>query len=295
MNRRSVLLLPALLCCSIFSPAQTANPPQPTSRTTPPDYRGPQTYIPGVFVTPIPNAPFAADVEVISHQMLPDGTENVRTTTINHIARDSSGRIYNERRALVPILVKGAPRLLSAHIFNPADRMSIFYDPATRVARETILPPFVAARQMPTRPPVPSINNPWAALAPGNALAQALPGRSTNPAATVPAQPQLKEIDLGEQTIDGTNLHGTEKQLTIAADFSGTGKPLIITTEYWYSPDLYVYLIVKHNDPRTGEQIVAVTHIDRAEPPATQFRVPDIYKVVDETPPPLLPVPAASR
>jgi hypothetical protein len=186
--------------------------------------------------------------------------------------------------------------------------MSIFYDPATRVARQTILRPLVAARQMPTQPPVPSINNPWAAMAPGNALAQTPPGGPTsNPAAATatnnpgfPAQPQInqpqiKEIDLGEQTIDGTNLHGTEKQLTIAADSSGTGKPIVVTTEYWYSPDLAVYLIVKHNDPRSGEQIVAVTHIDRHEPPATQFRVPDTYKVVDETPPPPLPMPAASR
>ena len=45
-----------------------------------------------------------------------------------------------------------------------------------------------------------------------------------------------------------------------------------------------MYLIVKHNDPRTGEQIVAVTHIDRHEPQAVQFVVPAIYKVVDETP-----------
>jgi hypothetical protein len=47
-----------------------------------------------------------------------------------------------------------------------------------------------------------------------------------------------------------------------------------------------VYLIVKHDDPRTGEQIVAVTHIDRHEPPRERFEVPAGYKIVDETPPP---------
>src|SRR5271168_3492255 len=120
MIRRSAVLLPALLCCPVLCLAQA----QPPTRQMPPDYAGPQTHIPGVFVTPVPNAPFTADVDIISHQKLPDGTENVRTTT-NHIARDSSGRIYNERRALVPTSFKGEPRLLSAHIFNPADRLNI--------------------------------------------------------------------------------------------------------------------------------------------------------------------------
>ena len=86
-------------------------------------YRGPQVHNPRcLFVTPVPNAPFTADVDINSHQKLPDGTENIRTA-INHIARDSSGRIYNERRVLCARLPSTANRAwLSAHIYDPATR-----------------------------------------------------------------------------------------------------------------------------------------------------------------------------
>ena len=84
----------------------------------PPNYAGVPIHIPGVSITPVPNAPFSADVTILSHQKLPDGTE-VITTTVNHIARDAQGRIYNERRRLVPTTFRGEPLLLEAHIFDP--------------------------------------------------------------------------------------------------------------------------------------------------------------------------------
>jgi hypothetical protein len=83
----------------------------------PRDYRGVQTIIPGIFVTPVPNAPFSATVDILSHENLPDGSVNT-STTIAHIARSSSGRIYNERRQIVPTNYNGEPPLLSAHIYD---------------------------------------------------------------------------------------------------------------------------------------------------------------------------------
>ncbi len=115
------------LLATTLAPAQTAQMPR--------DYRGVQIHIDGIFVTPIPNAPFTAKVDIISHEILPDGSINIRTT-INHVARSSSGRIYNERRQLVPATFKGEPRLLSGHIYDPSNRLNIFYDPLTRLARE---------------------------------------------------------------------------------------------------------------------------------------------------------------
>jgi hypothetical protein len=58
----------------------------------------------------------------------------------------------------------------------------------------------------------------------------------------------------------------------------------VVVDEYWYAPDLSIYLLVKHNDPRTGEQIVAVSEVDRREPDAAQFSVPANFKIADETP-----------
>jgi hypothetical protein len=261
MRASRVVLLAAFPLALIFNVSGIAaqTPPMP------PNYAGVQIHIPGVYVTPVPNAPFSADVTILSHQKLTDGTEVIRTT-INHIARDAQGRIYNERRALVPTTFRGEPPLTEAHIFDPNTRLNTFYVPASHVARQTTLSPAAVARQVAAPPPIPGIGG--------------IPR---------PGQPSITQTDLGEQLIDSTTLRGTEKQRTIPASGSGTGLPVTITDEYWYAPDLFVYLIVKHDDPRTGEQIVAVSHIDRHEPPAQRFEVPTGFKIVDETPPPATP------
>jgi hypothetical protein len=222
------------------------------SDTMPRDYRGVGIHIPGIFVTPVPNAPFSAKVDIVSQEKLPDGSLNIRTSTA-HVARQSSGRIYNELRALEPSSFKGDPPLLSAHIYDPTTRLNIFLNPNSRLARESIF----------QRPPAPPPNS--------------VPGRIDDPS--------VKEEELGTQSIGTTLLRGIRKSRTVPADQSGTGKQIVIVDEYWYSPDLSIYLIIKHNDPRTGEQIVGVSEIDRREPDASLFTVPAKYKVVDENPP----------
>jgi hypothetical protein len=220
----------------------------------PRDYRGVRTIVPGIFVTPVPNAPFTAIVEILSHENLPNGSINTQTT-IAHIARSSSGRIYNESRQLVTTNFRGEPVLLSAHIYDPSSRLNIFYNPFQRIARESTLP----------RPPAP----------PPNSV----------PALTPPNNPYFKQEDIGTQPLSGLTLTGIRKTHIIPAAMSGTGKNVSIVDEYWYSPDLSVYMIIKHDDPRTGEQIVAVTDVDRHEPEASIFTVPAAYKIVDENPP----------
>jgi hypothetical protein len=223
----------------------------------PRDYRGPQVRIDGVWVTPVPGAPFTATVQIVSHNRLPDGTEHI-VKTEDQIARASSGRIRNERRLLVPANFHGQPRLLSAHIYDPTSGVNIFTDTATRIARQTILlqPPRTPANVLP-------------------------PSQQRTP-------PDVTVSSLGEQSLDGVQLTGTRKTRTIPADRSGTGQSITITDDYWYSPDLFIYLIIRHDDPRTGEQLVAVTHIERAEPAAELMQIPEGYKLVDETPPPPL-------
>ncbi|MGI4827555.1 MAG: hypothetical protein ACRYFU_05090 [Janthinobacterium lividum] len=225
-----------------------------TLPSAPRGYRGIQVHVEGVFITPVPNAPFTATVEIVSHQKLADGTEHI-VMTRNYIARSSSGRIRNERRKLVATGYKGEPRLLLVHLYDPSSRLSIFLDPATRLARETLLSKPLAA--------------------PAEQRAPAAPEKSAG-----------TETDLGTQMLDSVSLQGTRKTRVIPAELSGTGQAVQITDEYWYSPDLSMYMIIKHNDPRTGEQIVAVSAVQRREPTAEEMAVPADYKVVDETPPP---------
>jgi hypothetical protein len=206
----------------------------------PPDYPGVRVHIPGVFVTPVPGAPFS-------------GTLTRRT--INYIARNSAGVIHNERRRLQASSSEDEPTLLSSHIFDPATRLSTFLNPDTHVARQMVLP----------KPPeAPENSTPETAIAPENAQ-------------------NLQTKDLGTQTVAGLILKGTRKERTVPAAYSGTGKDVIITDDYWYSEDLKVYLVLKHNDPRTGEQIVGIVKSERKEPDTALFQIPVGYKVVDET------------
>lgn len=252
--RRLLLFTAAVFTAALFAfPMATCVSAQ-LQQEMPRDYRGVDVQIPGIFVTPMPNAPFSAKVDIVSQQKLDDGTTEVRTT-INHIARQSSGRIYNERRQMVPPTFKGDPQLLSSHIYDPTTRLNIFLNPFTHLAHESVLP----------QPPAPPANS--------------VPTRT-------PATPNplMKEEELGTQNVGSVALRGIRKSRTVPAKQSGTGQQIVIVDEYWYSSDLSIYMIIKHNDPRTGEQIVAVSEVTRDEPPASIFEVPTKYRVVDETP-----------
>ncbi len=235
------------------SPAGAVPGPAVPRPVGPRGYAGVQVRVPGIFVTPVANEPFTATVKIVSHQKLADGSEHV-VTSINHVARRSSGMIYNERRQLVPASFQGEPRLLSTHIYDPSSRLSITTEPAKRLAREQILPH--------------------------------APATAPGPTVVGPKLPGTVETDLGTQQMNGVELRGLRRERTIAAELSGTGKPVVITDDYWFAPQLSIYLIVRHDDPRTGEQLIAVTDVDAHEPDANLFVVPASYKVLDETPPP---------
>jgi hypothetical protein len=97
---------------------------------------------------------------------------------------------------------------------------------------------------------------------------------------------KLTTQDLGTRTVAGLMLRGTRKERSIPAKLSGTGREVTITDDYWYSEELRVYLVLRHNDPRTGEQTIGITQVERGEPAASFFQVPSGYKIVDETPVP---------
>ena len=56
------------------------------------------------------------------------------------------------------------------------------------------------------------------------------------------------------------------------------GKPIVVTDEYWYSDDLRINLMIKHNDPRTGSATLTVTQVERTEPDRAMFEIPANYK-----------------
>jgi hypothetical protein len=212
-------------------------------REQPPQYSGPVTIVPGVFVTPIAGVPFSATVMIESKQPLADGTVETRVTQTD-IARDSRGRIRNERHMLMPAGTQGVSPLIAVHVFDPGTRISYIFNPATMIAREQLVPP---------------------------------PRRQVSAG-------EGDTKDLGFSTLNGFQARGTRATRQIPAPASGTGKTVAVTDEFWYSEELHMNLLEEHTDVRGGKQTLAILSIKRDEPAPTLFEIPAGYRIVDMTP-----------
>ncbi len=89
----------------------------------------------------------------------------------------------------------------------------------------------------------------------------------------------LKKEDLGVQTINGISAQGTRFTRTIPAGQAGNAKPIVVTNERWYSPELQIVVKTVKNDPRFGVTTYTVTNVARQEPAAALFTVPSDYTV----------------
>ncbi|HEV3036925.1 MAG TPA: hypothetical protein VHA33_03975 [Candidatus Angelobacter sp.] len=84
----------------------------------------------------------------------------------------------------------------------------------------------------------------------------------------------VKHESLGVKTIEGVSAEGKRETRTIAAGAIGNERPIEITSETWYSPDLHTVVLSKRNDPRIGETTMHLTGINRGEPDASLFQPP---------------------
>jgi hypothetical protein len=191
-------------------------------------------------IVPIAGTPFTASV-VINNE---DGFRPSQYSIIE-IARDSAGRIRNERHKFVPGTFRGPPPTLFVHTYDPATRISHIYDPVTMTYRDQVMLP---------------------------------PRRSID-------HKDGKEEDLGSTTINGTQARGTRVTHTIPARVSGTGKPVHTLDEVWFSDELQMNVLEQHTDGRGGLQTLAILSIKREEPDAALFEVPAAYTREDITAP----------
>ena len=89
-----------------------------------------------------------------------------------------------------------------------------------------------------------------------------------------------KTESLGKQAIEGVLSDGTRVSSTIDAGVIGNDRPIQITSESWYSPELQTLVKSVRSDPRTGEEVFRLTNVSRVEPPSILFQVPADYQVV---------------
>jgi predicted secreted protein len=246
--------LPALLVAATIQ-AQIGGPPPP-----PPDV--PHGFIRGMAPGPemgmhkvVTGAPFSADITDQASQTLADGN-TIQHTTTGHMARDSQGRTYIQHTINGGPLAQNGPTTIT-FISDPVAGYSYVLDPNTKTATRRALK---SSRD--------TANSGPPAMPSGGRYAW-------HDAAN------RVESDLGTQNINGVNAQGKSITHTIPAGEMGNSKPIVSTSETWYSPDLQIPVLAKHSDPRSGQSTYALTNIQRGDPPASLFQIPSDYTVKD--------------
>jgi hypothetical protein len=264
MKKIPFLLLSAFLILAnsvsrARAPQRQQQPPQQSQRLAD---GGTREVLISILIPSLPDAPFTATVRTEWIRQLPDGSS---ITLKNHraIARDKAGRIFQERRILVPDDGKSESGISQIEISDPLSHRLYICVPRELVCQleEFSAPPFAHA--------------PTAGATPKH------PGAPT-------------EEDLGKQSISGLETVGTRETTVIPTGQIGNNSPILTRREFWYSPQLGVNLISKREDPRFGIQNFGVTDIVLGDPDSKLFEVPEGSKILDLRKSPELSVPPAS-
>jgi hypothetical protein len=243
MRKRPFLLLPGLLVIA-NSVAFAQSPPD---RLRPPD-GGTREVLVSILIPSLPNAPFTATVKTEWIRQLADGST---ITLKNHrsIARDNVGRIFQERRLLVPDDRQQESPITQIEISNPVSHELHICVPRELVCQvETFsAPDFQSPLAVPDKGETRSVN--------------------------------LE--DLGKRSINSIETTGRRETTTIPSGSIGNNSPLLVKREFWFSPLLGINVSSTRQDPRFGTQNFEVTDIVIGEPDAKIFELPEGSKVID--------------
>jgi hypothetical protein len=205
--------------------------------------------IQSIDIPPIANAPFSATVTTEWTRILPDGNT---ITTSNHrtVARDSSGRVFQERRYFSPTGNTQVTQLSELDYQDPNRHQLYICHPATQLCNLYH----------------------WDAPA---AAAISKPGPLPGGKGTVTLE------DLGRKTIENLNVVGSREITTFNANTIGNNQAEPVVKEFWYAPSLGINVVTKRFDPRaSAAQNFDVTAISLTEPDPKFFVPPTNYRIL---------------
>jgi hypothetical protein len=232
----------------------------------------------GAYLAAVKGAPYSGEEVAEFTQVLADGT---RIHTENHtlVYRDSQGRVRRETPDAVTIW---DPVGNASYFLNPKDQtyrqmpLAVQFF-ATRVSKDGAMGfamrvgneaeggGMMVAPVPPPLPPQPGAGQVFFTQRVRRAGSAGTPPRS-----------------LGRQTIEGLAADGTLQAETIETGAIGNDRPIQITSERWFSPDLQTVVLLKHSDPRTGEEDFRLVNVSRGDQPANLFSVPAGYQKLVE-------------
>gem|GEM_PF-1302258 len=232
----------------------------------------------GAQIDVIKNAPFSGEMVCECTETLADGTRTIHRTTIV-VHRDGGGRIHQE--ISFKIRDTGSGEYKEQKAIRVIDRFGgqVFtLDPQQHTGHKFKVPQEKEIRGLMTIEHLGSGGAPNGAdIAPSNACGPAKPfgGFGDNP--------EIKNEPLGTQMIEGISAKGTRTTYTIPAGSIGNERPVEVTSDKWYSQELGIDVLIKLNDPRSGESMQQMTRISRGEPDAALFEIPPDYTIREFT------------
>lgn len=207
----------------------------------------------GLIGTNVKNAPYSAEAITEARQVLADGTR-IEQRHSYKIYRDSQGRLRRESESGMEVW-----------IIDPVASASYVLDVQNQIAKTAPL---------------------WVPLDNTGERAFVKQEGARDEQIIVPIdKPKSLERttrinSLGRQIIEGVEAEGRETIETINVGTIGNDRPIIITSESWYSLGLRLQVMTRHYDPRTGESTFRLSGLRRDEPAPDLFRVPANYRIV---------------
>jgi hypothetical protein len=202
-----------------------------------------------VVIQPTRNAPFSAVVTTEWTKILPDGSKQIMK---NHrtVARDSMGRVFEERRFFSADGDQQATPLSELDYRDPNQHERVVCRAMTRVCKVS-----------------PYSNQATVAMQKVGPLSNGMD--------------EVTREDLGRKTMGEVEVVGSREVTTIKAGAMGYEKSQPIVKEFWYSPSLGINVVTKRFDPRASAiQNFEVGNISLAEPDAKMFEPPAGFRVV---------------
>jgi hypothetical protein len=260
MRLRSLPFLAALTIFSMQASSQQASAQtdqsQSSQRTLVTRDGGTDEVLQSIEIPPIAKAPFSLMLETEWTRPLTDGG-NWTIANRRKIARDSSGRIYQERWLLAPKGGKVSSRMSFIQIADPVKHTGMTCEVRSH---KCMVGSYFPTSEM-TYKPSPETS-----------------GQLRDGAGTYVHE------NLGENTVAGLPTVGMRDTTTLNPGIVGNDRPVSIVREFWYSQKLGINLLSSLRDGRFGTQSFKVTELTQGEPEPALFEMPTGYTLVEQKP-----------
>jgi hypothetical protein len=216
---------------------------------------GTRQVLESIVIPPKARAPFSLLLQTEWVQTLSDGG-TITMVNERHIARDSKGRIYQERWFLVPKNGKIESQMTTIQISDP-NAHTLYNCFMLEEPHQCVLTTYT-----------PSTSSIYKFESPSTGT---LPNEEGS----------IIHDNLGKQLVSGVETLGTKDAVIYNPGVLGNDRKMTVEREFWYSPDLGINLISKRSDPRFGTQMFTATNLILSEPAAQLFDLPAGFTVTD--------------